>query len=185
MSRNDEVCPRPLPAPRSCWPRAIWCGLLAARSCSCFLRLAGCRCEATCYLEKVLSRGWRRFPPRCLGWTAKATQQETTNALYTPGSDPRIACSKMQINTCPSFKVCHPPEFDFVQHTFGFVMGHTYQRLLVNGDELIPGSQAPILQGKEEGSWCHHRDRVHREQRKTKVWQRGHKKTREIIRMAM
>lgn len=77
MTYPEPTPPTPLPALKSCWPRAIWCGPLAARSCSCFLRLAGCRCEAMCYLEKVLSRGWRRFPPRCLGWTAKTTQQKT------------------------------------------------------------------------------------------------------------
>lgn len=48
--------------------------------------------------------------------------------------------------------MCHPPEFDFVQHTFGFVMGHTYQRLLVNGYELIPGSQAAILKEEERAA---------------------------------
>lgn len=41
------------------------------------------------------------------------------------------------------------PEFDLVQHAFGLLVGHTYQGLFVNGNELIPGSQTSILHNKE------------------------------------
>lgn len=78
----------------------------------------------------------------------KQRHRKHKRTLNAPDLNLRIACPKMQINTFPPFKVCHPPEFDFVQHTFGFVMGHTYQRLLINGYELIPGSQTPILKKK-------------------------------------
>lgn len=39
----------------------------------------------------------------------------------------------------------HSPEFDFVQHAFGLFVGHTYQGLLVNSDELISRPQTSIL----------------------------------------
>lgn len=43
----------------------------------------------------------------------------------------------------------HPPEFDFVQHALGLLVGHTYQGLLVNGNELISRPQTSILHNKE------------------------------------
>ncbi len=45
--------------------------------------------------------------------------------------------------------VCHPPDFDFVQHAFGFLVGHTNQGLLVNGNELISRPQTSILHKKK------------------------------------
>ena len=46
----------------------------------------------------------------------------------------------------------HPPEFDFVQHAFGLIMGHTYQGLFVNGNELISRPQTSILDKDETHS---------------------------------
>lgn len=43
----------------------------------------------------------------------------------------------------------HSPEFDFVQHALGLLVGHTYQGLLVNGNELISRPQTSILHNKE------------------------------------
>lgn len=39
----------------------------------------------------------------------------------------------------------HPPEFGFVEHAFGLLVGNTYQGLLVNGNELISGPETSIL----------------------------------------
>lgn len=43
----------------------------------------------------------------------------------------------------------HPPEFDLVQHAFGLLMGHTYQGLLVDGNELISRPQTSILHNEK------------------------------------
>lgn len=43
----------------------------------------------------------------------------------------------------------HQPQFDFVQHAFGLLVGHTYQGLLVNCNELISRPQTSILHKKE------------------------------------
>lgn len=47
--------------------------------------------------------------------------------------------------------MCHPPEFGFVQHALGLVVGHTYQGLFVNGNELISRPQTSILHNKQTG----------------------------------
>ena len=44
----------------------------------------------------------------------------------------------------------HSPKFDFVQHAFGLFMGHTYQGLLVDGNELIPRPKASILRSNTD-----------------------------------
>ena len=63
------------------------------------------------------------------------------HVTWSPPSHLTSTKEKTQIDILGS----NTPEFDFIEHDFGFFMGQPYQGLLVNGDKLVSWSQAAIL----------------------------------------